>query len=472
MVMKHLFKIFVLGLMVLVSGCGDWLDIKPQTESKEDDLFAKEQGFKDALIGAYIQMKQNSLYGQNLTYTTLEYLAQHWNYSLVTYEENLSTYVYSDAIVEATFSSVYEQWYKVILSCNNILNNIDGRKDVFTKKYYELVKGEALAIRAFMHFDVLRLFGPTPAAVVSGERILPYVTEVSTIPNVHITFDEYIKLLEQDMLEAESLLAVSDPIIGDNTSLYDAAMDDFIQSRELRVNYYALKALMARFYLWIDQEDSAFSCAKEVIEAKSALGGDIFTLADKTVFLSDNKALTGEWIFGISVKGLADDVQVNFIEARAGAKLTKTKEMVLTGLYENNTADTRRNLLKDYTSESGAIFSYLFTKYTQEGLSSLPVMRISEMYLVAAEAAPTLEEGISYFRKFRTSRDLQTLTYSTKIQLQSDILKEYEKEFYGEGQMFYAYKRVNSPSMLWSIVPITPSIYKIPLPQDEISYLP
>ena len=146
------------------------------------------------------------------------------------------------------------------------------------------------------------------------------------------------------MLEAESLLAVSDPIIGDNTSLYDAAMDDFIQSRELRVNYYALKALMARFYLWIDQEDSAFSCAKEVIEAKSALGGDIFTLADKTVFLSDNKALTGEWIFGISVKGLADDVQVNFIEARAGAKLTKTKEMVLTGLYENNTADTRRNL--------------------------------------------------------------------------------------------------------------------------------
>ena len=48
MVMKHLFKIFVLGLMVLVSGCGDWLDIKPQTESKEDDLFAKEQGFKDA----------------------------------------------------------------------------------------------------------------------------------------------------------------------------------------------------------------------------------------------------------------------------------------------------------------------------------------------------------------------------------------------------------------------------------------
>ena len=472
MVMKHLFKIFVLGLMVLVSGCGDWLDIKPQTESKEDDLFAKEQGFKDALIGAYIQMKQNSLYGQNLTYTTLEYLAQHWNYSLVTYEENLSTYVYSDAIVEATFSSVYEQWYKVILSCNNILNNIDGRKDVFTKKYYELVKGEALAIRAFMHFDVLRLFGPTPAAVVSGERILPYVTEVSTIPNVHITFDEYIKLLEQDMLEAESLLAVSDPIIGDNTSLYDAAMDDFIQSRELRVNYYALKALMARFYLWIDQEDSAFSCAKEVIEAKSALGGDIFTLADKTVFLSDNKALTGEWIFGISVKGLADDVQVNFIEARAGAKLTKTKEMVLTGLYENNTADTRRNLWKDYTSESVAIFSYLFTKYTQEGLSSLPVMRISEMYLVAAEAAPTLEEGISYFRKFRTSRDLQTLTYSTKIQLQSDILKEYEKEFYGEGQMFYAYKRVNSPSMLWSIVPITPSIYKIPLPQDEISYLP
>ena len=39
-----------------------------------------------------------------MTYTTLEYLAQHWNYSLVTYEENLSTYFYSDIhILDASY---------------------------------------------------------------------------------------------------------------------------------------------------------------------------------------------------------------------------------------------------------------------------------------------------------------------------------------------------------------------------------
>ena len=125
---------------------------------------------------------------------------------------------------------------------------------------------------------------------------------------------------------------------------------------------------------------------RRLLRQKSALGGDIFTLADKTVFLSDNKVLTGEWIFGISVKGLADDVQVNFIEARAGAKLTKTKEMVLTDCMRIIRRIREGIYGKIIQVKVESFFSYLFTKYTQEGLSSLPVMRISEMYLVAAEA--------------------------------------------------------------------------------------
>ncbi len=469
--MKQIFKIFVIGLAVMMSGCHEWLDVKPQTESKEEDLFSKEQGFEDALIGAYIEAKQDVLYGQNLTYTTLEYLVHHWNYSIGSYGEYLTTYTYSNASVKNTFSGMYQQWYKVILSCNNILSNIDDQKSVFTKKYYELVKGEALAMRAFMHFDVLRLFGPAPAAVEANERILPYVTKVSTEPNAHITYQEYIKLLEQDMLEAEKLLKEGDPIVEQNANVYDLASDDFVQSRQLRINYYALKGLMARFYLWTGNNDSAFACAKEVIDAKNDMGEKIYTLADKSVFLSDSKSLPKELIFGVSIKEMENAIDEYFVEARSGAKLTKTKEMVLVGLYENNSADARINLWKDYTSETGGIFSYLFTKYTEEDLSTLPVMRISEMYLIAAESASTIETGLSFFKEFRASRDLTTSTYMSKEQLQSDILKEYEKEFYGEGQTFYAYKRINSPSMLWSTVVITPSVYQIPLPQDEISYI-
>ena len=98
------------------------------------------------------------------------------------------------------------------------------------------------------------------------------------------------------------------------------------------------------------------------------------------------------------------------MEAEA-AKLTKTKEMVLTGLYENNTADTRRNLWKDYTSESGAIFSYLFTKYTQERLVVFTSYEnFGDVSGGCRGSSDFRRVCISYFKRIqKLQRDLQTL---------------------------------------------------------------
>jgi hypothetical protein len=47
---------------------------------------------------------------------------------------------------------------------------------------------------------------------------------------------------------------------------------------------------------------------------------------------------------------------------------------------------------------------------------------------------------------------------------------EYNKEFYGEGQLFFQYKRRNAKDILWSNIEGTKSVYELPIPKTEIKY--
>ena len=43
---------------------------------------------------------------------------------------------------------------------NTLLKNADEKKNLFTGDQYNWITGEAYALRAMLHFDLLRLFGP------------------------------------------------------------------------------------------------------------------------------------------------------------------------------------------------------------------------------------------------------------------------------------------------------------------------
>ena len=54
---------FVYGFLLVIvlgsSGCSDWLDVQPKTSVPEEDLFADEFGFQDALTGFYLKMGES-----------------------------------------------------------------------------------------------------------------------------------------------------------------------------------------------------------------------------------------------------------------------------------------------------------------------------------------------------------------------------------------------------------------------------
>ena len=85
-------KLYILACWLLsgLVSCNDWLDVKPETEMTLEEMYADQQGFQDALTGAYLNMKSTGAYGQQLMYGTVEYLAQHWDCSANSTQEKIS----------------------------------------------------------------------------------------------------------------------------------------------------------------------------------------------------------------------------------------------------------------------------------------------------------------------------------------------------------------------------------------------
>ena len=104
-----------------------------------------------------------------------------------------------------------------------------------------------------------------------------------------------------------------------------------------------------------------------------------------------------------------------------------------------------------------------------------PAIRLSEMYYIAAECSfdQSPSTALGYLNTVRAQRGIgNPLTDSTKTQFLTDLLKDARKEFFGEGQIFYMYKRLNTSIVGSSgiIIPPSDSIFVLPLPINETEF--
>ena len=473
--MKHgICIIWILVSGILCLSCNDWLDVSPSTEKDKEDILSNQAGFRSALIGAYIRMKSSGLYGKEMTWGVVENLAQHWDFEKNSVGEFLNKYDYKAALVESTMATLYNNLYKVIADVNSILEVIDKEKGVFAPGEYELIKGEATAIRAFCHFDVLRLFGPIPGKLPSG-KVLPYVTTVSLVPNQHRTYEEYTRMLVADLDTAERNLGKVDLIrkysiqeLNQSVPQTYGADDVFWGYRQMRMNYYAVLAEKARVYLWLQDKSKALEYAREVIDAKDKAGKNMYSLGTmKDVALFDY-CFSSEHILCLDIFNMSTAVNMK-------TAYHKSKMDLVADLFPNSSTDIRLIKWWEENIESDVHKNQL-KKYVQEknvprvAKTSLPLIRLYEMYLIAMECG-TLEEAASLYREMAITRDFEyTGRLDSKDELNRVLIDEYNREFYGEGQAFYAYKRLGWKNIHWTSVKGGIDTYVIPLPKQELSY--
>ena len=255
--------------MVFLSSCSNWLDVQPKTTVEEEKVFSRELGFKEALTGVYIKMASTDLYARNLSYGFIDILGQRYQASdALTYQNEL-WYTFPSTKTESYTKTIWEKMYNIIANVNNLLYYCDENKQVFTTgHYYEIIKGEALGLRAFLHFDLLRMFGPVYKDNPTSKRITyrtEFSKEIKELQPSNVVMDSIIS----DLKKAETLLTGTDPLnfefpVSDYEE-EDMGGDRFLVYRHKRMNLYAVKALLARVYLYAGNKTEAENYANQVI---------------------------------------------------------------------------------------------------------------------------------------------------------------------------------------------------------------
>ena len=463
--MKRQRYIYITVLLVAaaVSSCQSWFDISPKSELKADDLLKNEQGYRDALIGCYALMAKPELYGAQLTYTYADVLAQYYATASGTLHNfrYACAYNYKVTNEETRINAIWKNLYNVVANANNLLQTIESHRDVFTEGHYELIRGEALAVRAYIHLDLLRLFAPSVSRQGLGAPAIPYVDTFTNQMQRRLTVGEVIDRILADLAESRTLLSQVDPY-GPRHASYDLThLTGLLEGRAYRMNYYAATALQARALLYRGGEADkrqAYAAAREVIDSGlfPLISSDDISSADQNGFVREN-------ICALEFTNLKEkQIDTYFHTSNASANMLALNSSTLSKVFPASiNADYRRQY---WIQESGSY--YTLTKYDYS--ERIPLLKIGEMYLICAETAESLEERQAWYNSLTYQRG-QPEEELTGKDLNEVLRHEYAREFIGEGQLFYACKRMGYDRLpvLETAVADPDAVYTLPIPTEN-----
>src|SRR5436190_3653496 len=274
-------------IMLFVSGCKKFLDVPPKDQVPQSTLFKDEQGFKDALIGVYLGMDKNhstyGIYTSDLSMGMMSTMAYNYDNATVAnvgvggaFYNNVVYYIYLDGQVRQEIDGMWSGLYNNIANLNNILIQIESKKEVFHHDNYNRVKGEAIALRGLFHFDLLRMFGKSPVTG-AAEKAIPYVTQFTIKSTPFVTLQAGLDSCIVDLLAAKEILAATD-----TSAIIKGVDDPFTSYTQNHLNYWAVQALLARVYLYKGDLENADKYSKDVI------GSNKFPLISSNVAAAAN----------------------------------------------------------------------------------------------------------------------------------------------------------------------------------------
>lgn len=479
--MKKIIYTMIIACTTLFASCDSWLEVKPYDQIAEGELQKSEEGYQKMLNGIYIDLNSDALYGQTLSVEMIEVMGGAYTIgsdnSVWGNYKDLSSYQYNTEYWRDRLDQTWNKAYALILNCNKILKTIDGNKNLFTDGSYYIIKGEALALRAMLHFDMLRLFGPVYSKD-SDKKAIPYYTKQTNSPEPILTAQEVMEKITADYEDALNYLA-NDPVKTEGTmmSSTEDGSSNFLRYRALRLNYYAVEALMARAYLYMGNKTEAFKYATDVIKTADQ---NIFPFVDKNLVIGSpadpDRIFSSEVLFALTNTSRGT-IHKNFFDpSRLPNYVFRMDDSMMSNLVYGGAATTG-GYQDDYRyracwmATGSNRYFYKYSDMVANGSiqnTMIPMVRLGEMFLIAAESqSGDLKAGVQYVNALRRNRGVASLTTLTP-----DLLKyEYIRELYGEGQLFYLYKRLNSDIITSATSSKNPKasdlIFVVPLPDTE-----
>lgn len=493
-----LYRLFVVALTCsLLVSCSDWLDYTPKDKQTYEQQFGTKAGFRNAVTGVYNKMATPSLYGYNLTYGPLDIMGQLYVVpSSNTSRSELRNATWTGEYASGIFSSIWSNAYSTILNANLVLAASEEAKGkLLTEDEYKLIKGEMLGVRAFLHLDLLRLFGPIYTKKPQDLSV-PYNDGVEAIKRDRLPADQFVseKLLP-DLEKAEELLSEVDPVLEYGVLNTDGAEEgNWERYRQLRMNYYAVILLKARTYLWIGDYDKALAEARKITDSEQVQ--EFFPNVNANRLLANSvnpdRGFSTECLFGFYSSAMSDIYLNSFSGSLDPLEVLQPRKGYMDLLFSSSSDYRRQAQWTGSTSFSGGDFD--FVKYKSFTVNQnnpefwatfYGLIRKTEAYYIAAECLLNkndLSGACAYLNQVFQARGIENLPESSSA---STILKqiklEYLREFRGEGQIYYLFKRYQqvfakyysgepdlnaSEDLLFQNV--SPAVrYAVPIPAEE-----
>ena len=479
---RNIIKLTLIGMITAFtfSACDDWLDVSPKSQIEEDDKFSREGGYKDQLTGVYTKMSSEDMYGLQMGIGFTEVLSQNYDININGPWRYAAEYDYTQTDTKKIIDNIWLNTYNCITNLNLLLKHInEADPNMFTNNNYYLYKGEALGLRAFLHFDLMRLFACSPAMDKNAKGV-PYVTEYSTNIVKQKTVNETMQLIINDLLEAKNCL--------DHDSLkISASPYQHRANRSYYFNYFANTATLARACMWMGDTENALKYANEIVdmvEGTTYTNSRPFYWISRTNLEQSQKtaidyAFSCEHLFHLTINKWEDTSDKYFTSAgeKENATLSPTTSKV-DDIFEQ-TSGYGNDFRRIYGYEQDGEKRYIRKFWYMEGSgynNMYPLIRLTEAFYIAAECLKQSnpKRAIELLNEVRDNRGLSLATPLsedlTTDQIQEEIYKEYRKEFIAESQLFYYYKRLNASEIKGAAVRPNKSIYVLPIPESDIEF--
>lgn len=463
--MKRNILVAILFGLTLIACEKDFLDKQPSNRISEQIITSNDGTIEIGINGTYRTLASylfdglyTSAMAEVMSGDALITKSNNYTRFLVYYQYNLKT--------TSTYASyIWISAYEVIDNANVILAGID--KASGDKDKLDNLEGEALALRAYSYMQLANMFqaetySANPEALCVPLRVEPYQTsQIADIPRA--TNNQVYDQIEKDLLEAANL-------INDN-------------NRTGRFSKRAVQGLLARVYLqrgmWEDAATWAIACHRNQALDPSLITDGFYDYNAESIFgydytETDNSFYMSHPSFWYFARPDYDGLVYGYSSIRY------TPEFV--DMFADN--DARKMFFVDDSEmfgSDGSFFTYKF-QHRNDQLSEARMirMRVSEMYLIEAEAKAHFDEIGAKNALFNVQkRSVPTATLSTNSgqDLMMEIFTERKKELYGEGFGVLDNKRMrvdidrSSPfhwgysetTIKWNSPTLT-----LPIPQAEI----
>ncbi|QLL59819.1 RagB/SusD family nutrient uptake outer membrane protein [Empedobacter falsenii] len=418
----------------------------PKGEIPAEMVFESSETATAAINQLYAKLRDDSMLTENLygSNVTMGFYADEFDYygsSISPINDYMEHRVLATSTINKTF---WTTSYQLIYMCNLALDRLKGSKKlpVSTKNQLE---GEALFVRALVHFYLTNYYGD-----------IPYVTTSNYAENQLVSkqkHEQVYQLVKDDLMHAQELLP-----------------KDYPTSERIRANYFTATALRARVALYQEKWKEAEEQATSIIASNAVyvMEND----ASKT-FLKDSK----ETILQLKTKKSGDRTYEAIVFVfETGPPVTMALSQRLVNDFEPND-ERKQNWIKKVTTNGNSWYCPYKYKQYKVGTTSTEysiLFRLAEQYLIRAEAR--LNQGNIVGAKedlnvIRQRAGLTPFTSNTLTDLSAAILKERRLELFSEqGHRWFDLKRLHLAEtvlkpikMGWKSTDVL-----FPLPEDEL----